>query len=305
MATIANNLLAEVDKKVLESFQSGAKAYVTKYQDVFEIKVPQRKDEQFSILALNNAVTQVNDGGAYSKSDITEVAQNGISMNLYKESVQLSDFSVAYDNYGSIEMAAMDKGRQFNFKIDSLGAAYIDNCTSTTAPYGFTIGGTATSLVSDTNVIGNTGVTYDNRITGALNKTSLNNAYTALKKMPGHDGNIAGYQAKRLLVPQDQELNAWQITRSTGEPESANNNFNFTNTMGLELIVWPLLTSTSACLLMADKGYNGSRGVVCTVKQMPKVKRIISQTTGCPEYQIDMMIAFGFVDWLGTVGINF
>ena len=305
MATIANNLLAEVDKKVLESFQSGAKAYITKYQDVFDIKVPERKDEQFSILALNNAVTQVNDGGAYAKSDINEVGLNQISMQLFKESVQLSDFSTMYDNYGSIAMAAMDKGRQFNFKIDQMGASYIDNAASSSTPYGFTIGGTSTSLVSNTNVIGITGETYDNRITGSLNKTSLNNAYTALKKMPGHDGNIAGYQAKRLLVPQDQEMNAWQIVRSAGEPESANNNFNFTNTMGLELIVWPLLSSSSACLLMADKGYNGSRGVICTVKQMPKVKRIISQNTGCPEYQIDMAIAFGFVDWLGVVGIDF
>lgn len=305
MATIANNLLAEVDKKVLESFQSGAKSYITQYEKVFDIKTPERKDEKFSILALNNAVTEVADGGAYAKSDINEVALNNISMKLFKESVQISDFSEMFDNYGSIQMAAMDKGRQFNYKIDSMGAAFIDNCAATTDPYGFTIGGTLTSLVSDTNVVGITGLTYDNKITGTLNKTSLNDAYTALKKMPGHDGNIAGYQARRLLVPQQEELNAWQITRSPNEPESANNNENFTNTLGLDLIVWPLLTSTTGCLLMADKGYNGARGMIMVVKQMPSVKRIISQTTGCPEYQIDMALNFGFVDWLGVVGINF
>ena len=91
MATTANNLLSEVDKKVLESFQSGAKSYITQYEKVFDMKVPERKDEQFSILALNNAVTEVSDGGAYAKSEITDVAQDGITMKLFKESVTTWD----------------------------------------------------------------------------------------------------------------------------------------------------------------------------------------------------------------------
>ena len=305
MATTANNLVSEVDKKVLESFQSGAKSYITQYEKVFDMKVPERKDEQFSILALNNAVTEVSDGGAYAKSEITDVAQNGITMKLFKESVQLSDFSTMFDNYGSIEMAAMDKGRQFVYKIDSLAAGFIDNVTSTTSPYGFTLGGTTCSLVGDTQPIGVTGLTQDNKVTGNLTKDTLNTAYVYLKKQKGHDGNIGGYQARRLLVPQEEELNAYQITKSTGEPESANRNDNFTQTLGLDVIVWPLLTSTTGCLLLADKGYNGARGLIGVVKKMPSVKRIIAQNTGCAEYQIDMAINFGFVDYLGVVSLGF
>lgn len=305
MATTANNLLAEVDKKVFASFQAGADSYKTVYQDVFNIMVPERKDEQFSILTLNNAVTEVADGGSYSKSEINDVAINGISMKLFKDSVQLSDFSSMFDNYGSIQKAAMSKGKQFQYKIDSMAAAFIDNCTSTTAPYAFTIGGVTTALVGDAQTIGISGLTQDNKVTGALTKDTLNTAYTYLKKQKGHDGNIAGYQARRLLVPQEEQLNSWQITTSKGEPESAFRNDNFTQTLGLDLIVWPLLSSATGCLLMSEKGENGARGLVCVVKKMPSVKRVVSQDTGCIEYQIDMAINFGFVDYLGVVGIGF
>ena len=71
------------------------------------------------------------------------------------------------------------------------------------------------------------------------------------------------------------------------------------------MIVWPLLTSTTGCLLLADKGYNGARGLIGVVKKMPSVKRIIAQNTGCAEYQIDMAINFGFVDYLGVVSLGF
>lgn len=315
MATIAQNNLAQVDRLVLEAFQAGARQYITKYDEVFNIRTPQRKDEKFTIVKLDNAAPEVADGAAFPESNIVELGTNTITQKVFKSAVPISDLSEKFDNYGAIQEAASRKAYQFTYAMDQLGALFLNNATSSTAPYGINIAGNNMPLVGNSEAIGDTGQTFDNKVEGGLDKNTLNLAYVKMMTMPTHENIIAGYQANRLVIPVIEKLNAWQITESPEEPESANRNRNFTNTLGIRTIVWPLyaantggastVDAATACMLLAPKGDNGARGLSYLIVEMPTIRRILSQTTGNWVYQVRMILNCGVHDWQGVVGIGY
>lgn len=303
IANVAQNL-EQADKKVLKAFTTGALGYKSEYEKVFIVETPQRRNERFTIVKTDSGVQEVQDGGAYPTQGINEIGANEIAVRVYKSAIPISDLADLFDNYGSIEKVAMTRGYHFKSKTDALAADFLNNATSTSSPYGININGTDYPLFGNSQAIGDTGTTQDNRISGSLNKSTLDEARVAMRKMKDHDGMIANYQPRRLVVPPAELLNAWEMTRSMGEPESANNNRNFTQTMGLQLIEWPLLTSTTACFLLADKSDVGAKGLRLEVKEMPSMRRIMDPATGNWVYTMRMVLFPGVVDYLGMVSIG-
>ena len=302
--TLGANNLEQLDKKVLKAFNTGAKGYLSQYENVAIVEKPERKDERFVIVQTDSAVSEVSDGAAYPTQDVSEIGANTISQHIFKSAIPIGDLSELFDNYGAIERTAQTRGYHFQAKTDSLVAAIFNNATSTTAPYGININGTTYALNGTTQAIGKTGTTQSNRVTGNLDKSTLNTARVYMRKMKDHDGMIANYQARRLLVPSEEMMNAWQLTMSGGEPESANRNDNYVKSLGLQIIEWPLLTSTTACWLMADKSDVGMKGVRLEVAEMPTVRRILYPSTGNWVYQYRMVLFPGSVDYVGNVSIG-
>jgi hypothetical protein len=302
--TLASQNIEQVDLKVKQAFNTGAKGYLSAYERVFIVETPDRKDERFVIVQTDSAVSEVSDGGAYPTQAVSEIGANQITQKVYKSAIPISDLSDLFDNYKAIERTAQTRGYHFKAKTDALCAAFLNNATSTTTPYGININGTTYALNGTTQAIGATGTTQSNRQTGALDKTTLNSARVLMRKMKDHDGMIANYQPRRLVVPAEETMNAWQITTSAGEPESANRNDNYVKTLGLEIIEWPLLTSTAACWLLADKSDVGAKGLRLEVKEMPTVRRILHPDTGNWNYQFRMVLQPGVIDYMGIVSIG-
>jgi hypothetical protein len=302
--TMVSQNLEQADKRVLKAFTSGALGYKAEYDRVFIIETPERRNERFTIVKTDSGVSEVQDGGAFPTQGINELGANEISVRVYKGAIPISDLSDLFDNYGAIEKVAMTRGYHFKAKTDQLCADFLNNGTSTSAPYGINVAGSTTSLFSTTQPIGDSGLTQSNRQSGALDKSTLNSARVLMRKMKDHDGMIANYQARRLVTPPEETMNAWQITYSRNEPESANRNDNYINTLGLELIEWPLLSSTTACFLLADKSDVGCKGLRLEVKEMPSMRRIMDPATGNWVYTMRMVLFPGVVDYMGAVSIG-
>lgn len=303
--TIGLNL-SQADKLVKEAFVSGVKGYVSQYENVFIIEEPERYNEKFTIVKTDSSVQQVQDGAAYPTQSINELGNNTITCQVFKSAIPISDLTEAFadKNYGKITEAAKTRGYHFKAKTDALSADFLNNATSTSSPYGINIAGTTYALVGTTQPVGDSGATQSNRISGNLDKSTLNSARVAMRKMKDHDGMIANYQARRLVVPSEEVMNAWQITYSAGEPESANRNDNYIKTLGLDVIEWPLLTSTTGCFLMAAKDDFGAKGLRLEVKELPTSRRILHPDTGNWNYQFRMILFPGVVDYLGIVSIG-
>lgn len=300
---VAQNL-EQADKKVKEAFASGANGYLATYDKVFIIETPERYNERFTIVKTDSSVLEVADGAAYPSQRINEIGANVITQKLYKSALPISDFTEMFDNYGTIMRVAGTRGYHFKQKVDQECADFLNQATSVSGKYGINVAGSLTALASATQPIGDSGQTQSNRVTGNLDKTTLNQARVLMRKMKDHDGMIANYQPRRLVVPSEEVMNAWQITYSKGEPESGNNNDNYIKTLGLQIIEWPLLTSTTRSFLLADKSDVGMKGLRLLVKQMPSMRRIVDTNTGNVVYQIRMALAPGVIDYLGSVMID-
>lgn len=304
MTVLGSNNLKQVNKTVAEVFGLALVDRDNKWGKVFTEKVPTRKDEKVTIIKLDNSVTEASDGGAFTANNIKEIGDYTITQKIYKDKITLGDFAEVFDNYSKIKASAMEKGMDYSYQMDSLAVAFLNNPTSTTAPYGFIVDGSSTksSLIGDTQPVGDTGTTQDNRLTGGLSKPNLQGAITKLTKMKRHNGNIAGYQAKRLVAPVEEWMNAWQLTQSTGEPEGAENNKNWLNTLGIEVIYWDLLSDTSRCFLMASK--MATPHFIYYVKQRPRMKVLRTEANDNITYQFKMMLQAGVADYQGLVSID-
>lgn len=302
---MANNLL-QANKRVKDVFNGGFSDYIPQWNKVFITDVPQRLDEQFTIAKVGNEVTEVTDGGDAPESSVVELGANTITTKLYKAAVTAGDFSELFDNYGMVNKLISSKGRDFSYKMDELAVSFLNNATSTTTPYGININGTTYPLAGNSQAIGDSGSTQDNRIAGSLDKTVANQARVALMTQKGHNGNIAGRQLRRIVVPSAENMNAWEIFRSPKEPESANNNDNFMNTLGVQIIEWPLLdlNSSSVCFLLADQSENGAYGLRMMVKLSPTMQHVMDTDSGCHKWIFKMAVQPGVVDYLGLVSIG-
>lgn len=302
--TTAGLNLEQADLKVKDAFVGGARGYISAYEKVFIIETPDRRDERFTIVKTDSGVQDVADGGAYPLQPANEIGANTISVHVYKSALEISDLADLFDNYGSIVKTAMTRGYHFKAKTDALCADFLNNATSSSAPYGFNVAGTTYALVGTTQPIGDSGATQSNRVSGNLIKDNANQARVLMRNMKDHDGMIAAFQPRRIVYPTIEGMNAWQLFYSPNEPESANRNLNYLNTLSVEPIEWPLLTSSTACFLLADKSDIGTKGLRLEVKEMPTMRRILNPTTGNWQYQFRMVMFPGVIDYMGVVSIG-
>lgn len=304
MSVLAANNLNQVNKLVADVFGLSLASRENKWDKVFTEVVPTRKDEKLTIIKLDNSVTESSDGGAFTPNSIKEIGNYTVTQKIFKDSVTLGDFAEEFDNYGKIKQAAMEKGMDYAYQMDALAVAFLNNPTSTTAPYGFIVDGssTKTSLFSAIQPVGDTGSTQSNLQTGGLSKTNVNSAMVLLSQMKRHNGNNAGYQWRRWVVSQSELLSAWQMVNSAGEPESADRASNYLNTLGVEVIPWDLLTTSTTSFLMGSKMVTPH--LVYFVKLRPSMQSIRNQQTGNVEYQFKMMLQSGVADFQGIVGLT-
>jgi len=304
MSVLADNNLKQVNREVAEVFGLALTSRDNKWSEVFTEKTPTRKDEKVTIIKLDNSVTESTDGGAFTANNIKEIGDYTITQKIFKDKISLGDFAEEFDNYGKIKQAAMEKGSDYAYQMDALAVAFLNNPTSSTAPYGFIVDGssTKTTLLSATQPIGDTGATQSNLETGGFDKTHLNNAIVKLVQMKRHNGNIAGYSANRLVCTPTEAMAVWQVLNSIGEPESADRATNYINTLGIKPIVWDLLTTTTTSFLMGSKMVTPH--LIYFVKLRPAMQSIRNQNTGNIEYQFKMMLQCGISDYEAIVGIT-
>jgi len=281
---------SDANKLVLESFTSGYLMYQPKYPYVFTEREPQRKDEKFSITASGGDISQVAEGASFPQVDIAEVGTKTISQLEYKEAIPVTKLMERFDNYGVVLEEARKQGYRARVTMDRIAANIFNNAFTGTTTWD------GAYLFSATHSIGSTGLTQSNLQTGQLTETTFNNAITALRTQKDHNNQELPMAPRTLIVAPAFAKKAFELTASQGAPESANNNSNYFNTLGVNVLVWELLTDTDAWFLAADKMYTYLRYLVAIPPTLERVRR---PETGNWEYQIQFDCAADAVDYIG------
>lgn len=284
---------SDANKLVLEAYTSGYQLYTPRYQTIFTEREPQRKDEKFSVTASGGDIPEVAEGAAFPTVDITEVGTKAASQLVYKESLPVTTLMQRFDNYGTVVEEARKQGYRARLSMDRIGANVLNNGFSTETTWD------GLPLFDDAHLIGNTGQTQDNDFALDLTETNLNTLITALRDQKDHNNQELAMIPRTLVVATGDAKKAFELTASQGAPESANRYSNYFNTLGINVVVWELLSDADAWFLFADKMYTYLRYLVAIE---PKVEYIRRPESGNYEYQIEFACVAKAVDYVGSVG---
>lgn len=290
MSTTSLNT-ADVNKLVLEAFSSGWRNYTPKYQYIFTEMAPERLDEKFSVTASGGDIPQVAEGASFPQVNIQQVGTKTLTQNTYKEALPITTLLQRFDNYGVVIEEAQKQGYRARLTMDRIGANILNNAFTTETVWD------GKAIYSATHNIGNTASTQSNLVTGQLADSTLNTAQIQLRNQVDQNNQAMALLPRTLVVSPSFAKKAFELTESQGSPESANRNSNFFNTLGLQVVVWELLTDSDAWFLFADKTFTRFRYLVAIP---PRTEYIRRPETGNYEYQLEFAVVAGAPDYLGT-----
>jgi hypothetical protein len=285
----------DVDRLVLEAFTSGWLTYTPKGQFVFTDRDPERFDEKISVTASGGDIPVVAQGASFPQVDITEVGQKTFSQVDYKESLPITTLLRRFDNYGVVMEEASKQGYRARLTMDRVQANILNNAFTTSTVWD------GLSIYNAAHQIGITGFTQSNIVVGPLGDNTLNNMEIALGLQNDQNNQVMALIPRTFVVPLALRKKAFELTASQGAPESANRNSNFHNTLGMEVVPWELLTSTTSCFLFSEKLFNRFRAFVSIP---PTIEYVRIPSNGNYEYQLEFAMVAGAGDYLGTVAIQ-
>lgn len=132
----------------------------------------------------------------------------------------------------------------------------------------------------------------------AFNETNLNTGLLALEGQLDDKGMKIAAEATTLIVPRDLRKTANIIVGSEGRPETADNDKNYYNGLGLNIVSWHYLTSSTAWFLL-DKRLHLLQWFW---RVKPEFKQDNAFDTGMALYKGRMRFSKGWSDWRGVWG---
>jgi|6_EtaG_2_1085325.scaffolds.fasta_scaffold00502_15 hypothetical protein len=283
---------SSANQLVLEAYDSGWRTYEVQGTKFFNKRSPERFDEIFSVTAADGAINAVAPGAAYPAVNVEELGSVTITQQAYKKEIPVDFLMKRFDNYGVVIREATKHGYRAKQVMDQVMADVLNNGEGTTTTWD------ALSLANAAHLIGNTGTTQSNVVTGALSETTLNAAYVALVNQQDHGGQVMPTVGMYLVVPPALHITSHKLLNSNQGPETANRETGFLNGLGMQTVVWPLLDDAVDWWLLADKMYNRLEYLVSVE---PTVIYREDSDTGNGLYQIEFACAAGATDYLGSI----
>ena len=310
MATTTANQNLNVNKRVYEAFLSGANKYTEQGLKIFNEVSPERMTEMASISTGLGLLDQVAENAVYPEASLDEFGSKSVTQVMYRKALPYSMLMQRFDNYRVVEREAARGGFRMKQTRDNVMSSILRGATTTTTTWD------SLSLANASHLIGTTGATQSNVVTGGLTEPNLITAIQRLFEMRDHDNVVGSLPAAQLIVPAALDNTAKRLLASMGSPSTANR---YTNPLmtapnandgsGIEVVTWAQLGavnpggSDTTCYLVADKmfhrlDYLESIG--------PKMTPITPDKTnnGSFSYRFDYAAAAVAVDYFGVVAIT-
>lgn len=293
-----DNYLSEAQLEVMKSFDAGWKGYTPRYQMVFNVETdPKRLTEKFSVRGgMSQSFVAKSDGAAYNQQNPKIVGTQTISELIFKEAVSLTKMMKKKDNYRSAMEDANRLGYLARLKMDKLGADVIGGAAASTVTWD------GLFLADTGHLIGDTGSTQDNLITGGLSTANFESAFQNFALQKDHNGSVMSLVPKAVIFPTRNKFQIKKILGSPMTPEDANTSMNALKDENVLLIEWPQMVTTEfeAMILSASAMHR----LEYLVHYGPELTPERDPNTGNDMVQLDLSCNAGAVDYLGTYFIT-
>jgi len=293
-------------------------AYKSNFGDLLEPGLREIYDSRYNeipsifpqLLTVNSSTKQSEKDSAISGFGYFDETTEGGSV-VYEDPVQMYDVTYTHKKYTkgfkvSQEMYDDDLYRIINRKPGQLAiaakrtaeynaAALFNNAFSTSYK-----GGDGYPLCSIYHPRADGGTAQLNKAAQDL-ALSDSNLQTAILRMEGQlddKGMKIAVEPDILLVPRNLKKTAVVITQSDGLSQSNYNDLNYSKTLGLKVVAWHYLTSTTAWFLI-----DSSVALLNWFwRKQPEFSQDNSFDTEMALFKTSMRFSKGFSDWRGVDG---
>lgn len=178
---------------------------------------------------------------AAEKDELTQEFEKTFVHSALAKTVEIERELVDDEDWGVLEEIGEELGFTARYTMEDDAAALFNDIAAGatyTSEDGLSIANAAHLNAAGGNSQANSG-------TNTLNQTGLGTTRVAMKAFKNARGLNILSMPDLLVVPTALEETGWEQTRSSGKPDSANNNMNFYNGQ-FSMVVWQFLTDTNA-----------------------------------------------------------
>ena len=294
MAMLRSNFPKLLVENLREVFFLQYKQKTSIYPRLFEILSSKKKMEsEYSVASLGMLAEKV-EGNPLSYDDFIGGYQTDFTHTTFAKGIRFSEELIEDELYRVMSQRSKALARSAWYRKEYDHASLFNNAFSTSYT-----GGDSVALCSASHPRADGGTVQSNTA-GAVDLTLANlettcNAFAALKD---DRGLLIGVTPKYLLVPRALEYDAFEITKSSGKPFTADNEANFFQGR-LTVIVWDFLTDTDAWFVLSDK----SDGAPISFNRVPtSFKEDGDFDTGDLKMKARTRYSYGWRDWRWVYG---
>lgn len=265
------------------------------FPEIFNVESSDKQDEKDSAVSGFGYWLETDEGGQVNYEDPVQMYDVTYTHKKYTKGFKISEEMYEDDLYrvmnrkpGQLAVAARRTAEYY-------AASVFNNAYSTSYT-----GGDSVPLCSTVHPRSDGGSTQSNASsTGiTLGEDNLNTGLLALEGQLDDKGMKIAAEATHIVVPRDLKKKAEILVGSSGRPETADNDLNYYKGLGLKVVSWHYLTSSTAWFLL-DKRLH-------LLTWFWRVKAEFKQDnafdTGMALYKGRMRFSKGWSDWRGVWG---
>lgn len=255
MAEVRPKWVDSLDPTFRAIFQETENSYETMYDKIFHVHNSDKAFEKDTALSGVGQLEETNELGNIPYEDATPGWSVTYVHRKFAKGRMVSEEMIEDEKFNMISRLPKSLA-DAKMRTMEQSAADIFNFGFTAGGGGKAVftGGDSKALFATDHVNRDGDVTQSNKITTPLSQTSLQAVTTAMKTRRDSKNQIIAFMPDTLIVPPALEYTARVILESTQVVGSQNNDVNPIKG-GLNLIVWPYLTSSTAWFVMDSKSH--------------------------------------------------
>jgi len=300
MAMISQNWGNLLSPRLRKAFFTGFSARPGVMEKIFNVNSSTQSSEEDLAVAGLSAWDQIEDTEAIALDRFEEIGTTEYTHEPYRKTMEIGLSLWEDKKYGLMEKWAKQMGMGAQRLVEVTSANVLNNAFT-----GGQTGPDGAQLCADSHTLkkprtGDT-ATADNKGTAAFSDTELKNAIIAMSDTAALDdaGQKIMIKPTSLIVPPALQFTAQTVLKSAQQSGTANNDVNSLLGQGIEIIVWPYLTSSTAWFLQ-DK-------TISELNFYWRVKPSYNQESKRGSRNVEsfagrMRFSVGFSDWRGIWG---
>jgi phage major head subunit gpT-like protein len=293
MAVNRANFAALMEPGLREIYYEAYEARPSCMEQVFTVTGSKKQTETDQRIAGLGAWNKKVEGADVTYEDITLADSVTYTHDTWEKAIQVTEEMIEDELYGELKKMTKELGRTGKIEVEDQSSDLFNNGFATVTGYDGKV-----LFASDHPDRGGAGGTQSNVASAsALSDATLKTGLIAVRKQKNEAGQLINAQADQLIVPDDLEFTAMEITMSALKSGVTDNDVN-TIKGRVTVKVWGYLSSATAWFLR-DSGLAQN---IFMWRVKPQFNSEVDFDSGNVKFKGRMRFSYGWSDWRGLYG---